>query len=178
MEVGSEGVQTNHSFSRAFLRLVRMSIHVNVLTERKGQPYRVRVSGGSTRRCIFDFHGKSYFIDLTLNGDYTRTPNKAYSMLKEPSPAVLDEGEGSLLSLSYQVLLLENPPKAEFQIFKFHECPVIKDDTCESLLHLPTSDFQILSEIEPREIVDMLDTLSLPESVSRFLLQAKKCTSS
>ena len=150
------------------------NIQVKVLAERpKGQAFRIRVSGARTVRCTFEHGGKSCLIDFTLNGEYTRTPNKAFSMIKEPPTA-----EAGVQALSYQVLLLEKPPKAEFQIFKFHEDPVVKAETCETSLHLSREDFIDLTETEPRDILAALDTLGLPESVSKFLLQAKKCTSS
>jgi hypothetical protein len=93
-------------------------------------------------------------------------------MIKEPCPV------DGVHALGYQVLLVETPPKAEFHVFKFHEQPVLKADTCERLINLSSDNFLALTETEPREFFALLDTLGLPESVAKFLQQAKKCISS
>ena len=148
-------------------------MRVTVLSQTK-QNWGIRVSGASEITCRFDYHGKPCCLSLTLNGDYTRTPSKTFSMIKDPE-IVADSG---CTSLSYQVLLSENPPRAEFQIFKFHDQASLTAAMCPKI-HLSVEQFKILTETEPAAAVAAFDSVGqLPAAVARFLQQARKCTSS
>ena len=154
-------------------------MEINVLARKDGIPTKIKVNGASSISTIFEYTPegvapKKCKLNLTLNGEYTRTPSKAFNMIYSPPPS------SDVLELGYQVILTSQPPKAEFRVFKFHERSVITDDDLAKL-NIDKQSFQRLIFDEPKILVALLEKelfSNLPESVARFLLQAKKCTSS
>ena len=123
-------------------------MEINVLARKDGIPTKIKVNGASSISTIFEYTPegvapKKCKLNLTLNGEYTRTPSKAFSMIYSP-PTSSDIA----LELGYQVILTSQPPKAEFRVFKFHERSVIIDDDL-ARLNIDKQSFQSLVVDEP-----------------------------
>jgi len=129
-------------------------------------PTKFVVSGLPVTRSSFELNGKACELALTLNGSYVTTPSGSYSMISEASSE----------ALAYQVILQRQLPKAEFQVFRFHESPAIRESDLERLRIKP-EDFRMLTEEHPRRIAAFIEADMLPSGVAKFLSLAKKCTS-
>ena len=145
-----------------------------VSSSEQGIPSRFSVKGLPSHRAVFELDGVACEIELSLNGEYIRTPSKAYNMVASSTARVSAEG---FQVLGYQVIFWHEKSSAEFQVFKFHESPAISEQDLEKL-NVTHTEFNLLTNEYPRCVSKALDAYMLPNGVAKFLLQAKKCTSS
>ena len=142
-------------------------MEVKITNEKDGVIYKFTVQGSKVIKCYL---AKDYLLELSLNGDYTRTPSGVYNMLYNPS---------SPESIAYQVILTipssSQTAKAEIELFKFNEIFNRQN------VKISEDDYNHFITEEPRLIAQNIQSRALsdlPASVAKFLTQAKKCTSS
>ena len=145
-----------------------------MLKSDQGIPIRFAVNGLPRHVAVFEFNGQTFEINLSLNGEYVRTPSKAYNMV---SPGLNHTSTAGNQVLGYHVIFSPDKSTAEFQVFKFHESPAISDKDLNKL-NITQQVFDLLTTEYPKRIAIALDAYLLPTGVAKFLLQAKKCTSS
>ena len=149
-------------------------MQVKVDRRENGIIKRFTVSGFPRHKSCFEMMGKSFELDLTLNGEYYKTPSGAYSMLPAIDDSKTIDGRQSMF---YQVILTIQPAMAEFQVFRLDDVPAISEADL-GRLNIQRKTFELVTTSYPKEIARLLDVDMLPDSVAKFLIQAKKCTSS
>ena len=146
-------------------------MQVKVLDKDGQVPKRFEVSGLPTHTSVFEYEGRDWSLDLTLNGTYYKTPGGHYSMISDS-----EHQRPSAPPLSFHVILVKRPIHAEFQVFRFHErSDILEEDLAR--LNIPREVFDLLTLKYPESIVKALEAEQLPIGVTKFLMQARKCTS-
>ena len=142
------------------------------ILEKDGEvPRKFIVSGLPIHTCVFEYEGRDWSLDLTLNGTYNRTPGGHYSMISDS-----EQHRPAAPPLSFHVILVKRPVHAEFQVFRFHERSDILEEDLPKL-NISREVFDLVSLKYPESILRALEAEQLPIGVSKFLMQARKCTS-
>jgi len=155
-------------------------MEIRVLTRKGDIPERISVEGASVVTTSIEHSTSSgpvtYDLELTLNGVYNRTPANIYNRVHNPKQG---NQLGDRASLGYQVILFTRPARAEFQIFKLHDNPVINKSRL-GYFNISEDKYDTICFGEPEEICASVQSQmfpDVPQKVAQFLLNARRCTS-